>query len=222
MLSCCLSVYCMRNPLIVSLSLYLSLLSFLLFLVISFFLLHFSLALSLPLFSPISVFSSPFAPFFPFLTLCFSDCRLQIATEFHHKSYPTLLLLPLLPPAKHTKICKHTRRLMLTRHQNPQFRVTINKSISLTFGEQGAPSLQRAKKKYLLRRLLHTNEQMHTEQKKEIRNMQISRQCVLSSVLSLQLQLITFPTNTHMHKLIKTQRVVFQNITPVHSYQGQQ
>lgn len=99
----------------------------------SFFLSHFPPSCSLPAsILTFLVFPSPFALFSPFHTLCLSDWRLQIATEFHHKSYPTLLLLPLLPSAKHTKICTRTRKLVLTCHQNPQLRVTINKFISET------------------------------------------------------------------------------------------
>lgn len=182
MLSCCVSVYCIRNALIVSLSLS-TFLSFYLFPLSCN--LFFSFYLSLPLSSHLFLSSHPLH--FP-LSLLFSlsasvigDFKLPLNFIIN----PTLLLLPLLPPAKHTKICNHTRKLMLTCHQNPQFRVTINKSMSETFGEKGdwerkttarkleVPYLQRAKK-YLLRRLLHTNQQMHTEQKKEIR---LSKTC---------------------------------------------
>lgn len=95
---------------------------------------------------PFFLLSPPlFAPFHLFLTLWFSDWRLQIACEFHHKT-PLCSYCPCcLLPNTHRSAYTHAR-LALTCNQNLLFRVTINKSMSETIGEKGGWERSNGKK----------------------------------------------------------------------------
>lgn len=130
MLSCCLLVYAAINC--IPLSTFLSFWFIFLYLFSSPTLLIYpSISLPFPAFPLLSL-----SPIFPlFLTLCFSDWRLQIATEFHHKT-PLCSYCPCCLLTNTQRNAGTHATPMLTCHQNLLFRLTINKSMSKAIREK--------------------------------------------------------------------------------------